>query len=166
MDKIYILCVDDESDVLRSVTRDLAELEDAFPIETAASADEADRQIDRVFERGDRVGLVLCDHVMPGRNGVDFLIELRKRPELELTRKVLFTGQAGHEDTVQAINRAGITHYVAKPWKREDLLAVARDELTDYVIDAGVDPLAYMKYLDKGRLAEHVHRQNRTHTGQ
>ncbi len=166
MEKIYILCVDDEPDVLRAVARDLALLEEAFPVETAASADEAKALIGRIQESRDELGLIFCDHVMPGQNGVDLLIELRGRLDLDLMRRVLFTGQAGHEDTVDAINRAGITHYVAKPWEREELLQVARDELTSYIIASGRDPLPYMRYLDQERLAEHVHRRNRTDTGQ
>ncbi len=166
MEKIYLLCVDDEADVLRAVTRDLAELEDGFPIETAESAADAERMISGILENGHRLGLVFCDHVMPGKNGVEFLIELRDRPGMEKTRKVLFTGQAGHEDTVDAINRAGITHYVSKPWKKEALLEVARKELTEYVMECKLDPLAYMKYLDTQRLAEYVRVRNRVDTGQ
>ncbi len=166
MDKICILCVDDEPDVLRAVARDLAEMEEGFPVETAASAEEAKGLIGEILKRGDRLGLVFCDHVMPGQNGVDLLIELRGWPGLQGTRLVLFTGQAGHEDTVEAINRAGITRYVAKPWERELLVRVARDELTSYLIESGRDPLPLMRYLDQERLVEYVRRRNRVDTGQ
>ena len=166
MEKIYILCIDDEADVLRAVTRDLAELEDGFPIETAESATEAELMIEGIVKKGHRLGLVFCDHVMPGQSGVDFLIELQGRAGMEKVRKVLFTGQAGHDDTVEAINRAGITHYVSKPWKKETLLEVAKAELTDYVIDSGLNPLPFMQYLDAGRLAEYEHLRNRIDTGQ
>ena len=166
MEKIYILCVDDEPDVLRAVARDLAPLEEAFPVETASSADEAKKLIGEILDKGDRAGLILCDHVMPGQSGVDLMIELRERPEMDDARMVLFTGQAGHEDTIEAINRAGITRYIAKPWDREVLLGIARNELSSFIIASGRDPLPYMRYLDRERLADYVHRRNRTDTGQ
>jgi len=43
MPKVYIVCVEDEPDVLDSVVRDLEELEDLFPVEAAADAAEARR---------------------------------------------------------------------------------------------------------------------------
>ena len=61
---------------------------------------------------------------------------------------------AGHADTIRAINEAGLSHYVAKPWEPDDLLGVARGELTGYVIDHGLDPLAYLQVLDAPRLLE------------
>ncbi len=166
MKEIYIVCIDDEPDVLRAVARDLAPLEEGFPIETAGSADEAKQVIDGILDNGNCVGLLLCDHVMPGKSGVRLLIELRGHIELEAARKVLFTGQAGLEDTVEAINHAKITHYLAKPWDKEELLKAARDELTSYVIATGRDPLPYMRYLDQTRLAEYVRQRNRIDTGQ
>jgi CheY-like chemotaxis protein len=164
MKQIYILCVDDELDVLQAVARDLASAEELFPVETAASAAEAKQIVERIKRtKGAALGLIFCDHIMPGQNGVDFLIELAEDPATCRTRKVLFTGQAGLEDTVQAINRAGIQHYLAKPWQKENLLAVTRDLLTDYVIEQDLDPLPFMRFLDAVRLAEFLHQRNRLH---
>lgn len=164
MSKIYILCVDDELDVLQAVARDLAPMEQCFDIETAASAKEA-REVIARMEAGKEtaLGLILCDHIMPGERGVDLLVALNRRPETSESRKVLFTGQAGLEDTVQAINEAGIQHFLAKPWTRERLLEVARELLTDYVIARDLDPLPYMKCLDAVRLSEFLHQRNRLH---
>ena len=49
-------------------------------------------------------------------------------------RRVLVTGQAGHEDTIRAINEAELDHYVAKPWDPEEFRAVVREQLTDFVL--------------------------------
>ncbi|MEX2382935.1 MAG: response regulator [Opitutales bacterium] len=162
MTQIYILCVDDEPDVLQALARDLASLEDTFPIETAASAEEGRKIVDEIGGKKDAcLGLIFCDHVMPGQSGVDFLIELAQQPATSRTQKVLFTGQADLEDTIKAVNQASIHYYVAKPWQKESLLSVTRTLLTDFVLEKGIDPLPYMAILDSGRLAEAIHERNR-----
>lgn len=157
---IIILCIEDESDVLDAIVRDLSGFEPPFKIESAASADEAGEIIDGLDK--ERVALIFCDHVMPGQNGVDFLISLTERTPAALqgAQKVLFTGQAGHEETIEAINRAGIRHYLAKPWQVETLHELTRKLLTDYILEQEVDPLPYMRALDQKRITEAIHQRN------
>ncbi len=157
--KIYILCVDDEASVLEAVERDLASIEDTFPLESASDTKEAREVIDRIFSQGNKLGLILCDHVMPGQNGVDFLIELNQDHETSGIRKVLLTGQAGLEATIDAINHAGLKHYVAKPWKAAELDAIVRTQLTEYILENCIDPTPYMKELDAVRLSEAIYRK-------
>lgn len=158
--RIYILCVDDERDVLESVERDLASLEDVFPIELAENAAEGHALIKEIYSKNDCVGLILCDHIMPGESGVDFLISLNQLPETRSTRKVLLTGQAELEDTVRAINKADLNHYIAKPWESDTLMDTAREQLTTYVIENHLDPLPFMRVLDASRLAEVIRKRN------
>ena len=49
MSKIYILCIEDEPEVLEAVVRDLAKFEDKFPIESASCVDEARKVVDEVI---------------------------------------------------------------------------------------------------------------------
>lgn len=147
METIYILCVEDEPDVLDVVVRELSELEDVFPIETAGTAAEAREAVARIRAGGGRVGLVFCDHMMPGENGVEFLVGLQQDAEGRRTRKVLLTGQAGLEATVKAVNEAGLSHYIAKPWDEEELVRVAREQLSRYVVESGLNPLPYLRHL-------------------
>lgn len=146
--QIHILCVEDEPDVLDVVVRELAPLEDSFPIEAAASADEARLRLREIREQGDETGLIFCDHIMPGENGVEFLVDLHGDPEYAHTRKVLLTGQAGLEATVKAVNSAGLAHYIAKPWEAKELETVARRQLSHYIADCKYDPLPWLKDLD------------------
>jgi len=159
MKKIYILCVDDEPEVLEAVERDIAELEDDFPLETAESADDARTVIDQIYAVGDRLGLILCDHVMPGDTGVELLIEMFNDERTHDTRRVLLTGQAGLEATVQAVNAGQLNHYIAKPWTPDNLRQVARDQLTEYVIQTETDPRPYMQQLNMQKLAEVVYKR-------
>ena len=153
---IYILCIEDEQEVLDAVVRDLEKLEEQFPVETATSAEEAREVIHKLLDEGKKIGLILCDHILPGDNGVELLIELHKDERTHDSRKVLLTGQAGLDDTVRALNEARLHHYIPKPWTREELLEVAVKLLTDFVIDQEENILPYMSTLDAGKLSESI----------
>lgn len=159
MSKIYILCVDDEPEVLDAVVRDIAKLEDDFPIETAESAAQARKVVDQIYKSGDALGLVICDHIMPGDTGVQLFIEMLKDTKTQKTRRILLTGQAGLEATIQAVNSGKLNYYIAKPWKPKDLLKVVRDELTEYVLESEMDPLPFMEQLNAQKLTEAVYKK-------
>ncbi|ASB49243.1 response regulator [Alkalitalea saponilacus] len=156
MSDIYIICVEDEAQVLDVVIRDLEQLEEFFPIEGAASASDARKLINEIKEEGNRIGLILCDHIMPGDKGVDLLIEMQKDEFTHSTRKILLTGQAGLDDTIQAVNKARLNQYVSKPWKKEELLQIVIDELTDYVIETEDELLPYLSVLNQEKLQEAI----------
>ncbi|MEM9400143.1 MAG: response regulator [Verrucomicrobiota bacterium] len=107
-----------------------------------------------------KVGLIFCDHVMPQENGVDLLIDLYDNVDTIKTRKVLLTGQAGQEATIKAINSAGLNHYISKPWQKDDLLEVARKQLTEFIITCDINPLPYMNRLDTECLSKNIRRTN------
>jgi CheY-like chemotaxis protein len=148
MSKIYILCVEDEPDVLDSVVRDLEELEDIFPVEAVGNADEARSVLESLHAEGHEVGVIFCDHIMPGESGVDLLVALRQDPRFAFTRKVLLTGQAGLEATVKAVNEARLAHYVAKPWESDELIWVAKAQMTRYFQERDINPWPYLRGLD------------------
>lgn len=155
MNELVVLVVEDEPEVRDALLRDLAPLAGSVRIEAADDAEDAEAVVREVAEAGDVLGLVLADHRLPGRTGVDLLVDLAEDPaHVGVTRKVLVTGQADHADTIRAVNEAGLDHYIAKPWDPEELLAVARAALTDAVLDAGLDPLRYVADLDGPRLLE------------
>ncbi len=154
MNQILILCIEDESEVRDALVRDLAPFRPVFRIEAAEDAADARTVLREAEAAGDRVGLILCDHLLPGQRGVDLLIELHREPATRATRKVLITGQAGLDDTIRAINQAGLQHYIAKPWQPADLHAIVRNQLTDYVMANEEELLPYVSTLDGPRLLE------------
>ncbi|PID41373.1 MAG: hypothetical protein CSB48_14820 [Proteobacteria bacterium] len=157
MNTYVILCVDDEREVLDSVMHDLEPLGSHFIIEGAESAPEAREVIAELEAEGRVLALILCDHVMPEVKGVDFLIELNENPHTKVTRKVLLTGQAGLESTIEAVNRGGLDYYIAKPWDATKLLETVVDQLTTFVIANEEDLIAYSGILDSERLFEAIH---------
>lgn len=152
--RIYILCVEDEPEVLDAIVKDLSTFEDMFPIESASSVAEARGVVDRLQEARAEIGLVLCDHIMPGENGVEFLVELYRNPYTAETRKVLLTGQAGLEATVRAVNYAHLHFYVGKPWTKPALVDAVRLQLKSYITARGLDPGHYTSLFGERELAE------------
>lgn len=154
--KIYILIVEDEPEVLDSIVRDITEFEEHFEVEMADTAEEAEEIISEITEGENLIGLILCDHVLPGKNGVELLIEMQQNEKTKPTKKVLITGQAGLEETVKAVNEADLKHYIAKPWEKSELVKITRNLLTDFVIKQVKDPLPYMQILDMEKIADHL----------
>ena len=158
MNQICIVCVDDEPEVLEAVERDLSEFDDYFPVESASSASEARQLCEVLHSRGDQVGLLLCDHLMPGETGVELLISLHDLPSAKNARRVLLTGQASHMDTIDAVNQGGLDYYISKPWEGKLLQDVVRDQLTSFVIERCPSPANYMNILDAVKIADYLHR--------
>ncbi|MGL4716413.1 MAG: response regulator [Aeromonas sp.] len=148
MDKINLICVDDQQAVLNAISRDLAPLSSWVRIEECESAQECLALIDELDEAGEHVALVVSDHVMPGMSGVALLTLIGRDGRFPHTRKILLTGQATHKDTIAAVNLARIDHYLEKPWQGAELLRVCRCLLTEFVLATGIDYQPFIQQLD------------------
>ncbi len=148
MTKYLILCVDDEREVLDSVLQDLSPFEEHFILEGAESVTEARQVIQDMADEEIELALILCDHIMPEQTGISFLIELSQDADTRGARKVLLTGQAGLEDTVEAINHDSLDYYIAKPWKGDELRQAITAQLTSFVIEHDDDLLSWTTVLD------------------
>jgi two-component system chemotaxis response regulator CheY len=152
MEKLFIVCVEDQREVLNTVSEQLSVFEDYLTLEECESADEAEELIEEIDSNGDFVAVVISDHVMPGKSGVDFLIDIKEDGRFKSTKKILLTGQATHVDTILAINQAGIDNYVEKPWEAADLREKVSRLLTEFIIEKGLDYEPFIKVLDKQKL--------------
>ncbi|TYA79919.1 response regulator [Vibrio cholerae] len=152
MNKFLILCVDDEREVLDSVVQDLDCFEEHFIIEAAESVAEAKSVIEDYRQEAIPLALILCDHIMPEQTGIQFLIELNQEADTTRTRKMLLTGQAGLEDTVQAVNHASLHFYIAKPWHGQQLRQAVKEQLTHYVIENEEDLMPWIQILDAEKI--------------
>lgn len=156
MDKINIIYVDDQREVLSTLSKDLQLFEKHVSVEECESADEAMELINDIDSEGDRIAVIISDHVMPGKNGVEFLSEINNDSRFYATRKMLLTGQATHQDTIKAINQANIEKYLEKPWKSEELVEDVKILLTRFILDTGIDYNKYMPVLHQQTLLEHL----------
>jgi len=123
--KHTVLVVDDDEGILKALKRLLANLEvDVF---TAGSGQEALNLL-----KNQPVSLIISDQRMPKMTGVEFL--QRSREISPDSIRVLLTGYADIDATVDAINKGAIKYYFNKPWDDEFLLSRLRESLEMYKV--------------------------------
>jgi thioredoxin reductase (NADPH) len=133
MARPVILTVDDDTDVLRSIERDLRQrYGKEYRVLSADSGMSALHLLRRLQQRNDPVGLMLIDHRMPQMNGIETLAEAKKLyPD---AKRVLLTAYADTEAAIKAINDVHLHHYLLKPWHppEQHLYPVLDDLLEDW----------------------------------
>lgn len=149
MEKIVIILIEDQKEVLAAVAKDIDPLEENFVIEECDSAAEAEELMEELDAEGDYIALVISDHIMPGKSGVEFLIEINEDDRFRPTKKILLTGLATHQDTINAINNAAIDRYLEKPWDPEQLRSYARELITEFILEKGIDYSNFVEALDQ-----------------
>ncbi len=154
MEKLTIVYVDDQREVLSTLSTDLEIFSEYVNLEECESAIEALEIIEEIDDEGDMLAIVISDHIMPEMSGVEFLSKVHQDTRFPLTKKILLTGQATHEDTINAINNAKIQRYISKPWKSEEVQEVVKKQLTHYILEKGIDYVPYMNILDQKTLLE------------
>jgi response regulator RpfG family c-di-GMP phosphodiesterase len=115
-----LLFVDDEPSILSSLKRLFRP--HGYRIHTAESGEEGLEILER-----ESIDLVISDMRMPEMDGAAFLERVRQK--WPLTVRILLTGYADIESTVNAINRGEIYRYINKPWDDHDIVLTVRDAL-------------------------------------
>jgi len=158
MEKLFLICIDDQREVLSALLKELRDLKPYFEILDCESAAEAEEALDEVEMQGGELALIICDHVMPEKTGVQFLAETRRSNRFPKTRQILLTGLATQDDTIEAINQAQINRYLEKPWDHENLMETIKTLVTEYVVDSGLEYKSLLPVLDQGVLYKYLHR--------
>jgi signal transduction histidine kinase len=134
MNKRAILCIDDESIVLDSLSEQLQnELDEIYMIEVAESGEEALEVLEELDEQNIPICLVISDYIMPGMTGDKVLEKIKKRKPS--VRTILLTGQANLEGVEYAVNNANLYRFILKPWNKDDLLLTVKEALLSYEQD-------------------------------
>lgn len=107
-----ILCVDDDAHVLDGIRRQLRK---EFTLETALGPQEGLKKL----ETSGPFSVVVSDLQMPGMNGIQFLSMVREQsPD---TVRILLTGHADLQASIDAINQGQIFRFLTKPCTPEAL---------------------------------------------
>ncbi|MCE9670705.1 FAD-dependent oxidoreductase [Myxococcus stipitatus] len=133
MAKPVILAVDDDTEVLRAVERDLRRKYGRdYRVLSADRGEAALETVRQLRLRGDPVALFLVDQRMPGMSGVEFLE--RAKGLYDEARRVLLTAYADTQAAIHAINEVRLDHYLLKPWEppEERLYPVLTDLLDEW----------------------------------
>lgn len=65
--------------------------------------------------------IIIIDHVMPGRAGLEFIEKVKDSPRFQNTKFIVISGYLEQNDVLKAIN-IGIKNIVVKPFSRKQLI--------------------------------------------
>ncbi len=134
MGKPTILCIDDEILVLNSLRDVLIQVFGSeYVVEIATSGEEALEVISDLVKDQVEIPLIISDQLMPGIKGDELLARIHA--VYPKTLKVMLTGQATPESIGNAINKANLFRYIAKPWNDTLLLQIVKEALHSYFQD-------------------------------
>lgn len=114
-----VLLVDDEHSILEAFKEALSPHYEVF---TATSTREAEFLLHK-----NAFKVVVADHLMPGGNGMSFLV--RCREEYPHMQRVLVTGYMKPEMLLRSVNEAALYRYLLKPVQMADLVKIVQDAI-------------------------------------
>ena len=117
-----VLLIDDEKPLLEVYA---AALSPHFDVAQATSVREADALL-----RTKKFKVVVSDHLMPGGNGMGFLVRVREEyPEMQ---RVLVTAYMKPEMLLRSVNEAALFRYLLKPISLAELVKVVQEAVKLY----------------------------------
>ncbi len=113
-DRPRVLLVDDEAQLLGAMQ---AALGAHYAVDTATTAAEGEKLL-----AAKPYAVIVCDHLLPGEAGLDFLVRMRERhPGV---RRILLTGYINAELLSRSVAVAELAACLIKPVPAADLLRV------------------------------------------
>ena len=109
--KAHVLVVDDDDGIRNLVKQYLNE--NNFLVTTAISAEDAVQKINLI-----KFDLIVLDIMMPGKNGLEFTIENRKKINTPI---ILLTAKGEVSERVEGLE-VGADDYLAKPFEPKELI--------------------------------------------
>jgi len=122
-EEMNIIVVDDEEKIC-----DLIKifLESAFSFHSVVLAPSV-LQATQKFLNQD-FDLLIIDHVLPGKAGIEFIEQLRNSPRFHRLKIILISGYLQQEDVLTAV-KLGVKNVVVKPFSRQQLVSHVADIL-------------------------------------
>ena len=121
-DKPLVLVVDDDIDVANYQKLLLSPF---YRVKIRFNAESA---MDYLCGQNEEPDMIICDVMMPGKNGYEFTKELRNNVQLSHIPVILVTAKVGMEDRIEGLD-AGADAYITKPFDPEYLLTLLKTTL-------------------------------------
>jgi signal transduction histidine kinase/DNA-binding response OmpR family regulator len=115
-----VLLVEDDTDLREFLTRLLTG--DGWAVQAVADAESA---LDLTGRTSDGPDVVLTDVMLPGRDGLALIEQLRRQPATQRTPMIVLTARHGTDATAEGL-AAGADDYITKPFSSRELLARVR----------------------------------------
>lgn len=136
IEEMNVLVIDDEEKICELVK---VFLSTAFPFNSVVAASSA-FHANQKFQN-QQFDLIIVDHVLPGKLGLEFVEQLRKTMKYSRVKICLMSGYLQQDDVLTAID-VGVKHILVKPFTRQqliekisELLGVSEDQFDEPKID-------------------------------
>ena len=117
--KKRVLLVEDEPNIIEAITFLLSR--EGWHVDTQTDGATA---VKRVREL--QPDLLMLDHMLPGKSGLDILIELRSDDQFLALPILMLTARGQMRDRAEA-EAAGVSRFMTKPFSNTEVLAAVRD---------------------------------------
>jgi len=117
--KKRVLLVEDEPNIIEAITFLLSR--EGWHVDTQTDGATA---VKRVREL--QPDLLMLDHMLPGKSGLDILIELRSDDHFLALPILMLTARGQMRDRAEA-EAAGVSRFMTKPFSNTEVLAAVRD---------------------------------------
>lgn len=115
MKKIRVLMIDDNV-ALTEMVREY--FKDNKKIEIVDSYDNGSDGLKAIMEKEDAYDIILLDLIMPKKDGMAVLEELRKN---NITRNIIVETSYNSPEVIRNVSEYGVNYYILKPFELDDL---------------------------------------------
>ena len=117
--KKRVLLVEDEPNIIEAITFLLSR--EGWHVDTQTDGATAVRRVREL-----QPDLLMLDHMLPGKSGLDILIELRSDDQFLALPILMLTARGQMRDRAEA-EAAGVSRFMTKPFSNTEVLAAVRD---------------------------------------
>ena len=115
MDKIKVLMIDDNVSLVDMVREYFS---DHKRIEIVDCAYDGEEGLNKIVNNGDGYDLVLLDLIMPKKDGLYVLEELKKK---NITKNIIVETSYNEPKVIRKVSEYGVNYYILKPFELVDL---------------------------------------------
>ena len=133
MNKIKVLMVDDNINLINMVKEYFSGHES---IEISYEAHDGKEGIKLIEQEKDHFDVLLLDLIMPNKDGLYVLKEMKKR---NIMKKTIVETSYNAPETIREVSEAGATYYILKPFELSDLEDRIKDITNVYEKNKGID---------------------------
>lgn len=118
MDK-HVLLIEDEMNIIEAIRFLLSR--EGWQVDTHSDGMTA---VDAIRQM--RPNLVILDYMLPGKNGLDILTELREDGDFSELPVLMLTARGQSRDREMA-EKAGVSRFMTKPFSNTEVVTAVRD---------------------------------------
>ena len=113
--KINILMIDDNINLIEMVKEYFKQSEE---VNILFEAHDGEEGINEIEKNKDKIDLIILDLIMPNKDGIYVLNEMKKR---NINKKVIVATSYNAAEVIREVSEYGVSYYILKPFDLSDL---------------------------------------------